>query len=94
MTTATITTTSLYDILSEKIGREQAKTLVGYVDTKIDKAIEEKTKELATKADLLELKATFKNDIISLQRWMIGIFITLAIMILGLYATVFTFLRK
>jgi hypothetical protein len=77
MSTATITTTSLYDILSEKLGREQAKNLVDYVDTKIDKSLEDKTKSLAT-----------KDDIINLQRWMIGIFVTLALMILGLYATI------
>jgi hypothetical protein len=74
LSATTITTTSLYDILSEKLGREQAKNLVDYVDAKIDNSLEDKTKALAT-----------KDDISNLQRWMIGIFVTLALMIIGLY---------
>jgi hypothetical protein len=84
MSTATITTTALYGVLSEKLGREQAKMVIDYVDAKVDKSIEEKTKILATKDDIIGLK----GDIISLQRWIIGIFVTLSIMILGLYATI------
>ena len=70
----TITITQLYDILSEKMGREEAKNLVEYIDIKIEKSFDDKTKALAT-----------KDDIIGLQRWMIGIFVTLALMIIGLY---------
>jgi flagellar biosynthesis component FlhA len=85
MSTTTITTTALYDILSEKLGREQAKNLVDYVDAKIDKSVDDRIKDISTKTDIAELKAVFKDDIINLQRWMIGIFVTLALMIIGLY---------
>jgi hypothetical protein len=56
--------------------------------TKFDKLVTElkgvATKEFVSK-DVSDLKASAKDDIISLQRWMIGLFITLALMIAGLY---------
>ena len=77
MTNVGISITELYDILSAKVGREEAKSITNYIDTKIEKHFEDKTRILAT-----------KDDIISLQRWMLGIFISLMLAILGLYATI------
>ncbi len=53
----------LYEILKEKIGDKEAKTLVEYIETKVDKKLAEKQDILATKADLAKMKA----DII---KWM------------------------
>lgn len=53
----------LYEILKEKIGDKEAKTLVEYIETKVDKKLTEKQDILATKADLANMKA----DII---KWM------------------------
>jgi len=53
----------LYEILKEKIGDKEAKTLVEYIETKVDKKLAEKQDILATKADLANMKA----DII---KWM------------------------
>lgn len=77
----TVSITKLYDILSQRLGREEAESLVDFVETKIEKNLEEKTGHLASKQDLSETKA----DII---KWMFGTFITLVVMILGLYATI------
>ena len=77
MTNVGISITELYGILSAKVGREEAKSITNYIDTKIEKHIEDKTRILAT-----------KDDIISLQRRMLGIFISLMLAILALYHTI------
>lgn len=74
----TISTTHLYDLLMQKVGKETAHNLVQFVEEKVSLEVQQKTAVLAT-----------KDDIINLQKWMIGIFITNTIMILGLYAAIF-----
>lgn len=78
----TISITELYDILSTKIGKEEARSLVTFIETKVEKEIDLKTVHLATKEDL---ERGFKEQ----TRWMLGTFITITIMILGLYAAIF-----
>lgn len=48
----------LYEILKSKLGENEAKTLVEYIETKVDKELEQKKDILATKQDmsLLEIK--------------------------------------
>jgi hypothetical protein len=69
-----MTEIELYEILRSKLGDKEAKTLVEYVDTKIEKKLEQKKDELATKLDLANTKAELelkieqiKSDII---KWM------------------------
>jgi hypothetical protein len=62
----TIGITELYDLLSEKMGKEQAKMLVKFVEGKIDDEIETRTKYLATKQDIAEAKADMLKWIIVL----------------------------
>jgi demethoxyubiquinone hydroxylase (CLK1/Coq7/Cat5 family) len=78
---SSITITYLYSLLSEKLGKENAENLTSYIENKIEKDIEQQTRHLATKEDL---ERGFKEQ----SRWMLGIFITLTIMILGLYAAI------
>jgi hypothetical protein len=47
----------LYEILKEKIGEKEAKTLVEYIEAKVEKKLQEKKDTLATKEDLANLKA-------------------------------------
>ncbi len=77
----TISTNQLYDLLTQKLGKETAQSLVQFVEEKIEKYIEDKTKHLATKENV---EKGFKEQ----MRYMLGIFITLVIMILGLYAAI------
>jgi hypothetical protein len=63
---STIRITELYDLLSEKIGKEQANMLVKFVEEKVEGNIEEKTKYLATKQDISEAKADMLKWIIVL----------------------------
>lgn len=77
----TINITDLYDILVSKVGKTEAKALTNYIENKIEKEVESNTKHLATREDLADTKT-------DLLKWFIGLFITLFIMILGLYATI------
>lgn len=78
---STITLTELYSLLTDKVGKETAESLTTYIEQKINKEVEYNTKYLATREDL---EKGFKEQ----SRWMLGVFITLALMILGLYATI------
>ena len=78
---STITITELYSLLTEKVGKETAQNLTAYIEQKIEKEVDYSTKYLATREDL---EKGFKEQ----SRWMLGVFITLALMILGLYATI------
>ena len=71
------------DGLTEKTA-EEAVNLIKDIKT-VD------TSNLATKDDIAIVKASMatKDDIINLQRWMIGTLITIAVLILGLYAALF-----
>ncbi len=51
----------LFQILREKVGDEQAKTLAEYVETKIEKQFDLKKDILATKQDIAELKIEIAN---------------------------------
>jgi hypothetical protein len=78
---SSITLTELYSLLTEKVGKETAQSLTSYIEQKIDKEVEHTTRHLATREDL---EKGFKEQ----SRWMLGVFITLSLMILGLYATI------
>ncbi|GGC21772.1 hypothetical protein GCM10011386_12180 [Parapedobacter defluvii] len=53
---STITITKLYALLSGKLGKESAENLTTYIEEQIKEEVEDKTKILATKADLAETK--------------------------------------
>jgi hypothetical protein len=84
----TVTLTRLYDLLSQKIGKPEAESLTQYVEVKIKNELNTKIEILSTREDIHALRNEMKDNTISLQKWMLGTFITLVIMILGLYATI------
>ena len=61
--------------------KETDQSLTSEIEAKIEKEVEHNTKYLATREDL---EKGFKEQ----SRWMLGVFITLSLMILGLYATI------
>jgi hypothetical protein len=66
----TVTTIDLYDILRTKIGESEAKTLVEFVEQKVQSQLKEDMNSFATKEDvhLLELKIEkVRSDLI---KWM------------------------
>lgn len=53
----------LFEILSQQLGRDKAKSLVQYVETKIDKRLDEKTNVFSTKEDLAKLEGKLESKI-------------------------------
>ena len=62
-TIMTVTTIDLYDILKTKIGEKEAKSLVEFVEIRVDKKFEEQMDEIATKKDLFQVKAELEITI-------------------------------
>jgi len=57
----------LYEILKPKIGEKEARTLVEYIETRVERKFEEKKDVLATKQDITDLKMATKQDIANLE---------------------------
>ena len=70
----TITITQLYQLLSKKLNQETAEALTTYISEYVTKNVI----ELATKEDLAQTK-------LDLIKWLVSLFVTLALMIIGLY---------
>lgn len=77
-----ITITKLYALLSDKLGKETAEDLTTYIETKINKNVETVAKDLAKTA---EVKAMISEARFDMIKWFVGLFIALALMIIGLY---------
>lgn len=60
----------LYEILKEKIGEKEAKTLVEYIETRVEKKLEEKKDILATKIDIEELRTEMQRMKADIIKWM------------------------
>ena len=75
---AMITLTKLYDLLTSKVGKEAAENLTTFIEQKIRDEVENKTRMLATKEDVVNAK-------IDLIKWIFALWVTLALMIIGLY---------
>jgi actin-related protein len=60
----------LYEILKEKIGEKEAKTLVEYIEAKVEKKFQEKKDILATKLDIEELRTEMQKMKAEIIKWM------------------------
>jgi len=75
----------LFQILKEKMGDKEAEALVIFVDNIIKDNNETNLKILSTKEDLLQLEIRLKDKMTDQFKWVIGVFLTLALMIIVLY---------
>jgi len=75
----------LFQIQKQMIGETEAEALVTFVDVKIKDNNETNLNILSTKQDLLQLEIRLKDKLTDQFKWVIGVFLTLAIMIIGLY---------
>ena len=57
----------LYEILSAKIGKQEAKVLTEFVEAKVEKQLVDKLSAFATKEDLFATKEDLAKDISSLE---------------------------
>jgi len=53
---ASVSITQLYSLLNEKVGKETAENLTGFIEDKIKEEFDRKSDVLATKLDLAELE--------------------------------------
>jgi hypothetical protein len=74
----TITVTQLYQILEPKVGKKEAEALTTYIDEKISETSEGVATKEFVRAEIQQSKA----DMI---KWFVGLFVALALMIIGLY---------
>lgn len=93
---STAATIGLYDMLRVKLGENEARIFVQNFEERFEEKFAEQKDILATKQDIADLRvqmaqlegrlqaqiAESKSDMI---KWMFGFFITLALMIVGLY---------
>jgi hypothetical protein len=59
----TVSITDLYQILADKIGKDEAKALTSFVEEKIEQQVEQKATILATKADLLDSERSINTKL-------------------------------
>jgi len=74
----TITTIQMYEIISEKLGKEAAESLTSFLEQKVDEKLQQKITVLATKVDLAEVK-------VDLIKWTVAMWVTTILLIIGLY---------
>ena len=53
----------LFEVLAKELGREKAKSIVEYVEHKVDKRLDEKTNVFSTKEDLARLETKLARAI-------------------------------
>ncbi|TRX37322.1 hypothetical protein FNW52_04990 [Flavobacterium sp. ZT3R18] len=79
---------NLYNKLKAKIGEAEAKELIEFIDFRSEEKRVNSDKILATKQDISEVRLEIKEAKTDMIKWFFAFFITLVLMILGLYATV------
>jgi hypothetical protein len=79
----TVSDIQLYEILASKLGKEEAKVLVEFVESKTEKKLDEKVSTFATKEDIANLKSEIANAKVDIVRWVIGTGIALAGLIIA-----------
>lgn len=79
---STITEIQLFNALKKKLGEKEAEELVSFVKNSVEEKFEKETKKLVTKGDLKTEVANLKVEMI---KWVVALFITLSLMIIGLY---------
>lgn len=67
---STITVTRLYDLLTEKVGKDAAENLTSYIEEKIKNEFDNKSEILATKGDVAKLDVKITETKAELIKWM------------------------
>lgn len=69
-----ISSIELYDLLRNKIGETEAKTLTEYLEVKVKDTFEHEKSSLATKEDIARLETKVSESKAELLKWMIVMF--------------------
>ena len=65
-----IASIELYELLKNKIGEKEAKTLVTFIETEVENKLEHKKDVLATKEDIAALKVGMERRFTEQFKWM------------------------
>ncbi|HUH32409.1 MAG TPA: hypothetical protein VLZ28_00565 [Daejeonella sp.] len=67
---STVSLTKLYDLLSEKVGKETAENLTQYIESKIKEEVQDTSKVLATRQDISDVKEAMAHNKADVIKWM------------------------
>lgn len=79
---------NLYNKLKAKIGETEAKELLEFIDFRSEEKRTNADKILSTKQDINDVRLEIKEVKTDMIKWFFAFFITLVVMILGVYATI------
>ena len=74
--------------LKAKIGEAETKELLEFIDLRSEEKRSNADKILATRQDINDIRIEIKEVKTDMIKWFFAFFITLVVMILGLYATI------
>ncbi len=80
-----ISLTKLYDLLSDKIGKESAENLTNFIENKIKEELENRSQILATKDDISNVEKKIIESKTEMIKWMFAFWVTIVLMFIGLY---------
>jgi hypothetical protein len=80
-----INSIDLFNVLKEKIGEQQAKSLTEYIEVKVEQKFESQKQMLATKEDVKNLETKLAETKSDLLKRVFAMFVSLALIIIGLY---------
>ena len=81
---ATITITQLYSILEQKLGRAEAEAITSFVDEKISETMDGVATKEFVRAEIQVVRTEIQQTKSDIIKWLVGLFITLALMIIGM----------
>lgn len=88
---ASVTITQLYSLLSEKVGKETAENLTGYIESKIKEEFDNKSDALATKNDIANVELKIAESRADMIKWM---FIFWIGQVIATFGFILLFLKK
>lgn len=88
---STVTITHLYNLLSDKVGKESAEILTAYIEEKVWDEINNKALALATKEDVAKLDTKISDTKADMINWMLIFWIGQVAVTFGF---ILLFLRK
>ena len=86
-----ISLTKLYDLLSDRVGKEAAENLTTFIEQKINTELENKTQIFATKEDISTLKSQIEQTKADTIKWM---FIFWIGQVVATFGFILLFLKK
>lgn len=75
----------VYELFKKRFSEDEATTVIEYFEEKADRKFVEKKDVLATKEDISTLRSEMKEQKSDILKWVFAFFMTLALMIAGLY---------